>query len=71
MSRLSIVLASIIVTFVTMIVVGQILSRFGVGPYWVEYNSPSGIPYQCMYQSKEDWITITLETNGGHNDVEL
>jgi hypothetical protein len=33
----------------------------GIGPYWVEYDSPSGIHYACMYETKQDFVTITIE----------
>jgi hypothetical protein len=40
----------------------SLLARgLGIGPYWVEYDSPTGIHYACMYETKQDFITITLE----------
>ena len=65
-SRAAIIVVAVVVTLVTTTVVGHILSRFDIGPYWVEYQSPSGIPYQCMFQSKQDWIDVTLEQNEVH-----
>ena len=37
------------------------LRGLGIGPYWVEYSSPSGISYACMYENEQDFVTITLE----------
>lgn len=40
----------------------SLLARgLGIGPYWVEYDSPSGIHYACMYENKQDYVTIILE----------
>jgi len=60
------IIVTIIATFVAMIVLGQILSKLGVGPYWAQYHSASGVEYACMYQTKEDFLTATLDHNGDH-----
>ena len=31
------------------------------GPFLIELTSPSGIPYACMYESREDFVSITYE----------
>ena len=55
------IIVTIIATFVAMILLGQILSKLGVGPYWAQYHSASGVEYACMYQTKEDFVTATLD----------
>lgn len=37
------------------------LRGLGVGLYWVERHSPSGIPYSCAYDSKQDYIDATYD----------
>lgn len=54
----------------TIILLGNVLSALGLGPHWVEYQSPTGIPYACMYESEEDFITITLEQGVYAHDFE-
>ena len=58
------------ITRIALIVVAALLGCYclsllarglGIGPYWVEYDSPSGIHYACMYETKQDFVTITLE----------
>lgn len=55
------IIVTIIATFVAMILLGQILSKLGVGPYWAEYHSASGVKYACMYESREDFTQATLD----------
>jgi len=57
---------TIIVTLVTMMLLGQLLSKLGVGPYWAEYHSSSGVKYACMYETRDDFIQVTLDNNGDH-----
>jgi hypothetical protein len=62
------VLAIIVAALLGCYALSLLAKGLGIGPYWVEYNSPSGIPYACMYESKEDFTIITLETYHDQED---
>ena len=70
MSRFTIILSTVIGTLVSMAVLGAITSHLGFGPYWAEYHSASGIEYACMFQSKEEFVLVTLDNNGDYDEQE-
>ena len=58
-------LTTVIVTLVTVIVLSKLL-----GPYTAQYHSASGIAYTCAFESREDFVLVTLDNNGDYDEQE-
>lgn len=68
MSRLKMTVIICLVAYATFAVLTAVTEGLGLAPFMVEHESASGVPYACIYESKQDFITATLDQGDHYHD---